>query len=461
MSTISKLVNLGAAGAGGEAFWLKVDHATNNEEGQLYSVAVDGDNTIYAAGDGYWAALNHRHFIVTKTDTNGQTVWNKGYTTSNAEEAKARSIAISSSGNNIFVFGNNGAGSPSRAFHILRLATNGNTTAQQLIGNRDEQGFGVALNSLGRPYMVGQETESRSGFSEGFVTHWSDGLSTEYFQRSVGKGAGTSGSQSQFRDIVIDSNDYAYVIGYNNIGLTYTSPYIAQVTSSGAFGWEKRITGPSADQYARAADIDSSDHIYVLNEDRTGTYGSYDISVCKMNASDGSFDLTVKLGSSSTDQPADIAVDDDGNMYIIGWRYTNSTDRNDIFLIRIDANGSLGWALRVKISGGNDFGEGIALDNNGNVVFCGHSQGGSYGAAGGNVVIVGKLPNDGSITGTFGNFTISDDSSNWSVTTSTSFISSTDNRTKYDANLNSVSNSTVNLTATNPSTIGTTTETLS
>lgn len=460
MSTISKLINLGAAGAGGEAYWLKVDHATNNEEGQLYKLDVDGDNTIYAAGDGYWGALNHRHFIVTKTDTDGQTVWNKAYTTSNAETAKAHDIAVNSNGSNIFILGENGAGSPSNAFHILRIANNGNTTAQQLIGTRAEKGFGLALDSNNRPYMVGFETQSRSGFSEGFVTHWSDGLSTQYFQRSVGKGAGTTGSQSQFTDVVIDSNDYGYIIGYNNIGLTYTCPYVVQVTSSGTFGWEKRITGPSADQYGVAAAIDSTDHIYVLNEDRTGTYGSYDVSVCKMNASDGSFDLTVKLGTSRTDQAKDIVVDSDDNMYIIGHHYTDSTDRNDIFILRLNANGTLGWALRIKISGGNDFGEGIALDGNGNVVFCGHSQGGSYGAAGGNVVIVGKLPNDGSITGTFGNFTISDDSSSWTATTSTPFISSNDNRTKYDPGLNTASNSTVNLTATNPSTIGTTTETL-
>ena len=68
----------------------------------------------------------------------------------------------------------------------------------------------------------------------------------------------------------------------------------------------------------------------------------------------------------------DIVTDNVGNSYVTGYTYLSATNF-DIFTTKYDASGQIIWS---KIAGGpdKDFGDGIAIDANGNCYVSGRFQ---------------------------------------------------------------------------------------
>ncbi len=113
-------------------------------------------------------------------------------------------------------------------------------------------------------------------------------------------------------------------------------------------------------------------------------YGSTDIFVGRI--SNGNWDWVEKAGSTSSDQCQDIAVDDGGNISITGYFYNTATFGNtqlssqgsyDIFVARLDADGNWLWATRAG-SGSQDYGYGVAVDEQGNSYITGTYYSTSY-----------------------------------------------------------------------------------
>lgn len=106
--------------------------------------------------------------------------------------------------------------------------------------------------------------------------------------------------------------------------------------------------------------------------------GMSDVFVAKVDK-DGNYLWAISAGGSRQDIPNDIAVDDTGNLYIIGsyalianfgTESLISSNFSNIFIAKIDKNGNFIWT---KHAGGaqDDIGNGIALDLNGNIYVTG------------------------------------------------------------------------------------------
>ena len=90
-----------------------------------------------------------------------------------------------------------------------------------------------------------------------------------------------------------------------------------------------------------------------------------------------------KAGGTSYDSSSSIAVDANGNSYVTGYFYGSATfgtttltssGGSDIFVAKLDINGNWLWA---KKAGGTDYdyGNGIAVDANGNSYVTGYFYG--------------------------------------------------------------------------------------
>jgi hypothetical protein len=106
--------------------------------------------------------------------------------------------------------------------------------------------------------------------------------------------------------------------------------------------------------------------------------GYSDIFVAKYNPA-GQCLWAVSFGGSRNDQGQGIALDNDGNIYIVGTFYTNvlfgtteliSNGFNDVFLAKLDENGNAIWA---KQGGGGFFDKGnaLSLDSEGSIYITG------------------------------------------------------------------------------------------
>jgi hypothetical protein len=117
------------------------------------------------------------------------------------------------------------------------------------------------------------------------------------------------------------------------------------------------------------------------NSDNTGN--TYDIHVVKFN-SNGNVIWAKRVGSNNNETGRSIDVDASDKVYVTGWfystsftagtftltNYDNSGNTNDIYILKLDINGDVLWAIQ---NGGddNDHGESIKSDVFGNVYVTG------------------------------------------------------------------------------------------
>jgi hypothetical protein len=194
------------------------------------------------------------------------------------------------------------------------------------------------------------------------------------------------------------------------------------------FIWAKSMGGASYD-YGKGIAVDSSGNVYTTGYFRdtadfdpgVSTFnltsaGGDDIFVAKL-AGNGNFVWAKCIGGTNGDYGTGITVDSSGNVYTTGYFYgtvdfdpgasiSNLTSAGgyDIFVSKLDSSGNFVWA---KNMGGidYDYGNGIAVDSNGNVYTTGSfvltadfDPGASISnltSAGGYDIFVSKLNNSG------------------------------------------------------------------
>jgi hypothetical protein len=156
-----------------------------------------------------------------------------------------------------------------------------------------------------------------------------------------------------------------------------------------SYSWTKRIGG-ALDEWSKGIISDSSGNIYISGyfqgtvkfgndfgaADTKTSAGDEDIYVTRINAN-GTYGWTRRLGGTQRDVSFDIAVDPLGNVYITGYfggtvnfgadfggtDIRKSAGSMDVFVTRINANGTYGWTRSWGgISG--DSGNGITVCSN-------------------------------------------------------------------------------------------------
>ena len=208
------------------------------------------------------------------------------------------------------------------------------------------------------------------------------------------------GSSSDYcNSIAVDVNGNSYVTGsfqgsatFGSTTLTtvgYDDIFVAKLDSNGNWLWARNAGGSSPDfGYGIAVDASGNSYVTGYFGGTTATFGSttlttnggYDIFVAKLD-SNGNWLWARNAGGGNPDFGYGIAVDASGNTYVTGYiqsttanfgsnTLTNSGS-NDIFVAKLDSNGNWVWA---KNAGGtkNDYGQGIAIDANGNSYITGY-----------------------------------------------------------------------------------------
>ena len=111
-----------------------------------------------------------------------------------------------------------------------------------------------------------------------------------------------------------------------------------------------------------------------------------DLYICMVNLSRAEIEFSTYIGGERDESPSDIAIDDDGNIYIVG--STDSDDfptttgafqthhqgRWDVFACKLSSDGKDLLFSTLVGSRNNDFGEGISVDTNGTTYITGSTD---------------------------------------------------------------------------------------
>ncbi|MFA5291587.1 MAG: SBBP repeat-containing protein [Phycisphaerae bacterium] len=186
---------------------------------------------------------------------------------------------------------------------------------------------------------------------------------------------GTVNGPDYAMDIAADSNGNAYVTGYaKNIGTDYDFVTI-KYTPDGNTAWAKIYNrSSSTPDYAMAIAVDANSNVIVAGYDYT-TYSGYDGVVVKYDSAGTQlWAKTYNQSGASDDRLSDVAVDANGNVYVIG--RTNQ----DCLIIKYTPDGTLAWSKTYNGTGNNfDTFYKLAIDSSGNIYACGETAGaGTY-----------------------------------------------------------------------------------
>jgi hypothetical protein len=403
-----------------QAWVARYNNGITNGTNQAVKMALDSVGNIYVSGLSQNASSN-LGYVTIKYAPNGNQVWATRYDSTNYPNATPAALVLDGS-NDVIVTG---------SALTVKYDPNGNA-----LWTAPYAGKALALDPSGDAYVTGFETNFNTvkldpSGSNLWVTTYKD----------VGPTVGQA--------IVVDSNGNAYVSGSDVYGFDYPEPPFAQLltikydvggyqlwtvpqsyrgqvygtsvegaaldsddnfyivmqynpyqecyetfkySSNGSILWTASPESGNRNNTAHGLALNSSSNVLLVGQvfsnnyaesSAIGGFSTIDLST------DGStlwtnFYLAGLSGSGSAGMA--ITIDSTNNVYVTGYSPgTNSS--NDIVTIKYGPNGNQVWLQRYNGPGnGNDAGNAIAVDNNGNVYVTGYET----TAAGGTEIVTIK-----------------------------------------------------------------------
>ena len=339
-----------------------------------YGIAVDGGGNVYVGGYSHSSSANwgspvqtyngglYDAFVAQLNASTGWLAWNTFLGGSGTDYG--RGIVVDGSGD-VYIVGRSSdtwGSSPVRAHYgsgnddvfAAKLSSSGSLAWNTFLGDSGtDYGYGVAVDGSGNVYVAGSSSAT-----------WGSSPMRSYTSGSDGFAAGLSSSGSLTWNTFLggSGDDLCYSIAVDGSGNVYvagrsdatwgSSPvrsfaggndaFVARLASNGSLTWNTFL-GSSGTDYGYGVAVDGSGNIYISGYSNA-TWGSSPVRAYTANAdafavrlaSDGSLTWNTFLGGPGYDIGYDIAVDGNGNVYVVG-----------------SGNGSWGSPVRAHYGAGN------------------------------------------------------------------------------------------------------------
>jgi pimeloyl-ACP methyl ester carboxylesterase len=235
------------------------------------------------------------------------------------------------------------------------------------------------------------------------------------------------GIEDNARGVSVEPNGNVLVAGYTDGALPGQSSagehdaFVRKYDTAGNELWTRQFGSGGAD-FASGVSVDANGNVLVVGSTLGAlpghsNAGVYDVFVRKYDTS-GNELWTRQFGTSTYDDATGVSVDPNGDVLVAGYTYgelptTSSAGGYDAFVRKYDTAGNELWTGQFG-SIIDDFGEGVSVDANGNVLVAGYTTGELRGqsSAGENDAFVRKYGTAGNVLWTRQFGTSGDDGAN-------------------------------------------------
>ena len=253
-------------------------------------------------------------------------------------------------------------------------------------GGSDDWGWDVAVDGTGNAYLVGYTMSFGAGGADVFIAAFNT-YGNLIWDRTWG-----GGSFEEGYGVTIDGNKI-YVVGRTeSFGAGGYDGFIAVFRKDGSLEWDRTWGGDSTDEIHDIA-LDKQGNIYVIGQTLSFTAGRSDIFIAKFD-SGGGLSWDRRLGGSEYEYYGGITLDEHENIYIVGTTESYGVGGEDVFVAKLSPSGTLQWSLTWGTAGTADWGRGIVIDKRGNLYVVGKV---SIGPLGNYDVFILKLDSDGNL----------------------------------------------------------------
>ncbi|MCP4131060.1 MAG: hypothetical protein GY754_08780 [bacterium] len=256
---------------------------------------------------------------------------------------------------------------------------------------QNDECYAVAVDSNDNIYLTGVtggdlDGNSNQGDLDIFVMKYNPSGDLQW----VDQVGGTADDHSW--GIAVDSKDNIYLSGFTrgdldgNISAGSDDNVLIKYTSTGNREWTKQ-KGTDLSDGSHAIMIDKKDNIYIAGHS-TGSFGShtnlgtYDIYLFIYDTS-GVCNMEKQYGSDGTEVAKDIALDEEGNIYITGYTNGSLGDTNtnqgeyDIFLTKYNTSREVEWTKTMG-SAATDCAYGVSVDSAGDILVAGVTKSNNF-----------------------------------------------------------------------------------
>ncbi len=350
-------------------------NGSGNGEDEIKSIYVDTFGNIYATGSSMGAGSG-LDYVTIKYNPSGDSVWVKRYNGPGNDEDVARSIAVDDTGN-VYVTGYSN-GVDGEDFATVKYSPDG---IQQWVARYNsysvfsDEAFELVIDNRGFIYVTG-----RGGHPDDFLTIKYNASGDTLWKAWYNS---PQNSADLAYSLAVDKNGNVYVTGASvgpGVNYDYTT---VKYDSSGILQWASRYNGSgNGDDFSYDIAVDTNGNSYVIGYSRVNP-GLYDYVTIKYAPNGDSLWVRNYDGpANSADYGYAIALDNDFNVYVAGYS-KGSGSLDDYATVKYDSSGNQKWVMRYNGPQSNAVDEArwMIVDNEGNVYVTGRSFVGNYDIA--------------------------------------------------------------------------------
>jgi uncharacterized delta-60 repeat protein len=349
----------------GERLWFtQFNEDYSNRDDIPRAIVVDNLGNVYVTGESYYLSSD---YLTIKYNSQGTELWKKRY--GGPSQDIAHGIALDEN-RNVYVTGQEMTSGNLNCV-TLKYSSGGTLLWEKQYdgpsGNYD-MGKVIAVASDGSIYVAGSTESSANGYDYLLIQYNSSG--TEQWVRTFD---GPAHGTDAVRNMVLGYNNSIFITGISEGTGTDYDYLTVKYNAAGFIQWSKRYNGPvNGDDQAVSLAVDDIGNTYVTGYSMSNT--GYDYATVKYSLN-GTFQwLKREDGSNASDDYAgDIAIDDDGDVYVTG-HFKKANDNYLMATVKYSSAGSQKWVKKYNVSGKVSEGRNIFVDGSENIIVGGMSD---------------------------------------------------------------------------------------